>query len=111
MNCPELLSKCDASYLALKQMLKDAEYQLAASQAREKVLLSAIDAVLCTHSYHTDDGKIASDFANNVINRPTDDTAIKAALKAEGERVIDEICEVVHEPWIVDAIRSLGDRK
>ena len=87
--------------------------QLTASQARERLLRDALEYYMSNgideHLYYT---------VKNALAQPTDDTALKAALAAERERVYEAVDREL-EPRvssairdiIEDAIRALGDEK
>ena len=62
---------------------------LEASQAREKVLRDALNNQL-NDCINFDGGKLTiqvMEASTSVLNQPADDTALRAALKAERERV------------------------
>lgn len=97
------------------------EQQLAASQAREKVMQDALRKIGKYPRERNDEFSIVS--ARRVANaalttQPTDDTALKAALAAERERVYEAVDREL-EPRVSrgirdvveDAIRRLGDEK
>ena len=96
--------------------IAELEQQLAASQAREKVLRDAIEFFIDTAICQAD-----INVATEALAQPTDDTALKAALAAERERCA-KVCEDNlsglliadnrYNQWVnscAEAIRALGD--
>lgn len=79
------------AYFAWKQQLNDAEYKLAAAQAREKVLLETLKDYDGQADYENCKPLPASVLWEkrrfDALSQPTDDTALRAELKAERERL------------------------
>jgi hypothetical protein len=98
------LAACQADKKELLDMVAKWRTEAACSEAREKVLIEALN--YCADNvpeFWTVPG------VKDALNQPTDDSALRAALAVERERCIEEVCEIVHETWIVDAIRAPGD--
>ena len=88
--------------------------KLAASQAREKVLLECLDYIDRTGRLWGGEAMRSAQLANAARAQPTDDSALKALLAAERERCA-KVCErqYLGAPYQGDvyaiAIRALGD--
>ena len=80
------LAKCDAAYFALKQQLKDAEYNLAAAQAREKVLRDALFELANLHVVVYSQSPEGRTYMKKLgdLMASSDDTALNKLL-AEGQ--------------------------
>ena len=113
MSCINDLAKCDAAYFALKQQLNDAEYKLAAAQAREKVLRSHLETLACLGNGCHPGNSTGNQIAIDALATPADDTALRAALKAERERIADlfegQYTDTCPQTNISRAIRALED--
>ena len=77
------------AYFALKQQLKDAEYNLAAAQAREKVLRDALFELANLHVVVYSQSPEGRTYMKKLgdLMASSDDTALRAELKAERERL------------------------
>ena len=113
MSCINDLAKCDAAYFALKQQLNDAEYKLAAAQAREKVLRDALEKLACLGNGDRHGNSIGNEIAIDALSVLADDTALRAALKVERERIADlfegQYTDTCPQTNISRAIRALED--
>lgn len=70
-----------------ERTMDDMLEQLAASQAREKVLRDAIERYLPESDHCSDNGVQFYRELSDVLDQPTDDSALRELLKAERERV------------------------
>ena len=90
--------------LEAADVIKELRKILAASQAREKVLLGLVTEMRNV----TCEPRIAWLAIDALaLAQPTDDTALKAALAAERERCAKYVPD--NMSWIADEIRALGD--
>jgi hypothetical protein len=129
------------AYFALKQQLKDAEYNLAAAQAREKarcetgnqyvidnarlteqlvvaqadnkMLRDVLERLACLGNGDKHGNSIGNEIAINALAQPIDGTALRAALKAERERIADlfegQYTDTCPQTNISRAIRAMED--
>jgi hypothetical protein len=113
--------------------VRDLQINLAASQAREKVLRDALETMVeaidrppdsncschiappCSDCIDYAHLREAFEFADEALAQPVDDTALRAVLAKERERCL-KACEQIHirgfrqTAWeCCDAIRALGE--
>ena len=95
------------------ESINELEQQLAASQAREKVLREQLESLVLWASRATVSGCTPMEilYATAALNQPTDDSALKAALAAERERCASVCLDIVDGQQYAEAIRALGDEK
>lgn len=94
----------------------EADLRLAESQARERVLYNALTTCVCAmQDYQAGIGvselfDIGERNGRQALLQPADDTALKAALKAERERCASVCLDIVDGQQYAEAIRALENK-
>lgn len=83
------------------RMYKELETELAASQAQIKVLREAIERYLPESDHCSDNGVQFYRELSDVLDKPTDDSALRELLKAERERCA-KVVETAEVPIDID---------